>query len=212
MKLGMSRGSVFFVIGVAILGGIAAAKSGMTAGDICGWAIPWLTVLAAAGVHELGHVIAAWGAGVRIGGLKLDLFGARMELKGLLSYGQEFFVAAGGPFSSLLCALGTYPLGAGDSGEEWELFCGASLVLGVVNLLPVGTLDGGRMLRCGAAWLWGDRVATGIMRVTTAVFLGGLWMVAVYGLLRAGSLLSLFVFSLCLLLRTLSGAAEPTER
>ena len=208
MKLGMSRGSVVFLIGVAMLGGIVAAMRDMRAEDIREWAGTWLTVLAAAGVHELGHAVAAWGAGVRIAGLKLDLFGARMELKGLLSYGQEILVAAGGPFFNLLCALGTYPLALDDGETGWGLFCGASLVLGGVNLLPAGTLDGGRMLRCGAAWLWGDRVATGVWRATTAIFLGGLWMAAVYGLLRAESMLSLFAFSLCLLLRTLAGAMD----
>ena len=131
----------------------------------------------------------------------MDPFGARMELEGLLSYGREMAVAVGGPLASFLGAAWAYPLPCGGAG----IFFWANLALGVVNLLPVGTLDGGRILRCGVAWLWGERAAAGVLRVTTAVGLGSLWLISVYGLLRGGQLLSGFVFSLCLLLRTVWG-------
>ena len=51
----------------------------------------------AALIHELGHLAAAVACGVRITGMRLDLFGARLELPGLLSYRQELLVALGGP-------------------------------------------------------------------------------------------------------------------
>ena len=162
-------------------------------------------VLGAAALHECGHWAAAWGVGARVRGLTLDLFGARMELEGFLSYGAEIFVAAGGPLAGFLGTALAYPLWRSGGSEAAGLFAVASGVLGAVNLLPVGTLDGGRMLACGAAWLWGESVARGLLRITTGLLLGALWMVAVYGLLRAGHMLSLFAFSLSLLTRTWDG-------
>ena len=204
-RVQVSRGIWVLLAGVGVMGAVTIARSGRTAGEVWDVLWPWAVVLAAAGFHELGHIAAAWGIGVGIRGLKLDLFGARMELAGLLSYGQEFFVAAGGPLVSLMCAAVAYPLAVTRDGEWFSLFFGASLVLGLVNLLPVGTMDGGRMLRSGAAWLWGDRTATALLRGTTVIILGLLWMLSVYGLLRAGQMLSLFAFSLCLLVRAVSG-------
>jgi len=160
-----------------------------------------LTVALAATLHELGHVAAAWGWGIPIKALRLDLFGARMELCGVIPYRAELAVAAGGPLVSMLGAALALPLG-----QRWEgayLFSAVSLGLGLLNLLPVRGLDGGRMLSCLIAMLSGERAADVILRVTTGLALGGLWLLSVYALLRAGEALSLFVFTLCLLLRLL---------
>ena len=158
-----------------------------------------LTVGMAALLHEFGHAAAAWGWGVPIRSLKLDLFGARMELGGLTGYTAELAVAAGGPFVSLLCFALAWPLGG--YGEGAYLFATASLGLGMLNLLPVRGLDGGRMLSGALSLLLGDRTADTVLRVTTGSALGGLWLSSVYALLRAGETLSLFAFSLCLLIR-----------
>ena len=186
---------------VVACGAISAACLGRTVTSLWESLLVWLIIAAAAGWHELGHVAAAWGLGVRIRGLRMDILGARLELTGLLSYGQEFFVAAGGPFFSWVGAALVDPLAGGREGLE--LLGGVSLALGVVNLLPVGTLDGGRMLRCLAAWMWGDAAATTALRVTTGICLGGLWLVAMYALLRRAEMLSVFAFSLCLLWRAM---------
>lgn len=172
---------------------------------------PWmgeaLAIGAAALLHEFGHLAAAWGMGVRVRTLRLDLLGARLELFGLTSYGGEAAVAAGGPAVNLLSAAVAYPLWrtAGGGEGELSLFLAASLGLGVLNLLPVGDLDGGRLLRCGVSILLGERIAAGVLAATTGVCVLGLWLLSVYGLLRAGELLSLFTFCMLLLLRLAAG-------
>ncbi len=205
MRVRVSRWLLVLTAGAVLMGGITAVRKGITMAELAAGLVPWTAVMAAAVLHELGHITAAWGLGVRVRRLRVDLFGARMELEGLLSYGQEFFTAAGGPLVNFLCAALIYPFAHRGDWPWGSLFLGASLVLGGVNLLPVGTLDGGRMLRSGTAFLWGDRVSTALWRGTTVVFLGLLWLFAVYALLRAGVMLSWFVFSLCLLLRTMAG-------
>ena len=159
-------------------------------------------VAVAAMLHEMGHGLAAWGWSVPIRSMKLDLFGARLELGGLTGYTAELAVAAGGPLASLVCFALTWPLGRAGS---WTGMLGtASLGLGLLNLLPVRGLDGGRMLSCALALTAGERAADVTLRVTTGLALGCLWLLSVYALLRAGETLSLFVFSVCLLTRLLS--------
>ena len=164
----------------------------------------WCTVAVAVLLHEGGHGLAAACLGVRMARLRPELFGARLELAGVISYPREWWVAAGGPLANLLSSVAVYPWAA--KGEEWALwFLGASLALGAVNLLPVKTLDGGRMLTCAAAWLLGDGVAVRLVGITTGICTGLLWMLSVYALLRAEQMLSVFAFSLCLLMRIIRG-------
>lgn len=168
----------------------------------------------AALIHELGHLAAAVACGVRITGMRLDLFGARLELPGLLSYRQELLVALGGPAANLLTAAvlfrawtacGCPVCGASPSLSGWALVLGvllpASLGLCAVNLLPVASLDGGRILSCLLSLTLGADAARRVLRLLSLFLLTLLWLLSVYALLRAGQFLSLFVFSFSLLVR-----------
>ena len=199
-------------------GGAVLVAAGMLSGILCGDGSlrgrlsSAAAVLMAILLHELGHLIAAWACRVRIEALSLDVLGARLCTAGLLSYGQEWLVAAGGPVASGLAAALALPLWA-SRGYPAEgmlcLFVGASAVLGGLNLLPVGTLDGGRMLYCALASLAGERFASAILRVTGGACVLALWLFSVYALLRVGEMVAPFAFSLVLLARILRG--DPRE-
>lgn len=204
MKVKISRRAAVMVIGGGVIWLVSMLSGGEGAPDPWGGITAAGVVFFAALIHELGHVTAAWGAGVPIQALRLDLFGARMELSGMLSYGQELLVAAGGPFFSLLSAALTLPFCLHLGGEgSIGLFFAASLCLGGLNLLPVQSMDGGRMLGSALSLLFGAKAGDTALRLTTGLCLGGLWLLSVYTLLRVGQMLTLFVFSLCLLLRLL---------
>ena len=162
-----------------------------------------LTLLAAF-LHECGHLLAARLMQIPLGQLRLDFLGARMEVTGrMLSYGEEWLLCAAGPLTS----LGVAALGAAFW-QVWEgaqIFSCASLVLGVLNLLPIRTFDGGRMLECALARFLGGRTVTVVMRSCSFLFLFLLWATAVYFLLRAGDGLSLLCFSMSLFLRFFDG-------
>lgn len=113
-------------------------------------AILWLSVLGylrpkivfpfllSAVLHELAHgLILSW-LGQAPQEVCFRLEGARMETPPL-SYRQELLCAAAGPAVSMLLGL-TLPV--------FPMLGGYSLCLGLFNLLPLGSLDGGRMLRC----------------------------------------------------------------
>ncbi len=199
----------------SVLGTLATVAAALSAGEsvtaFADDAAGLLAVLAAAVCHELGHVAVALGTGSTLGGLRLDLFGARLSLGGVMSYRRELAIASGGPFVNLLLAAIAFPLWMARGAPQDSpicLFFVACMGLAAINLLPVGTLDGGRMLRCTLAMLLGDRAATVVLRLTTALCLGALWLFSVYALLRIGEMLSLFAFSLCLLGRMMGQDAD----
>jgi len=105
-------------------------------------------VLCAATVHELGHCAVIWAANGRIRLLRLSAVGAELQVEGTLSYVQELACAIAGPMLNLFLAVLAACIG-------WNIFAGINLALGVFNLLPIGALDGGRIVNCVSAILLG---------------------------------------------------------
>lgn len=97
--------------------------------------------LAACILHELGHYGAARGFGSRVCALRLTVVGAEMKLNSnvQLSYVQDAILAISGPAVNLMAAWLAARAGA-------NLFAGLNLSLGLLNLLPIRPLDGGRIL------------------------------------------------------------------
>lgn len=100
-----------------------------------------LPCLAAIALHESGHIAAMWACGAKIDEICFLPFGVRIEKRGLLSYRAEMLVYAGGISVNALTACVTFLL-CGTN-----LFMWINLLLCGFNLLPVGRLDGGVLLR-----------------------------------------------------------------
>ncbi len=163
-----------------------------------------LVTVGAALLHECGHLVAARLLRIPISGLQMSFLGARLEVSGrMLSYGEEWLLCAAGPFASLFAAAIAAPLW--QYTDVARAFSCASLVLGLLNLLPIQSFDGGRMLSCVLARVGGARVAERGGALCSFFFLFLLWAVAVYFLLRVGDGLALFCFSLSLFLRFFEG-------
>ncbi len=183
-------------------------------GLVTGRETEWLVILPAALLHESGHYLMARLCGVRVLGIRLGLLGARMEMDGLLSYGREFLIALGGPLVNVVCALLVWVMmehGPLSVTKAWALFMYASVGLGALNLLPVGTMDGGRMLTALISRWISPRTADACVKVTTMLCLGCLWLLSAYALLRGAPMMSVFVFCITLLLRYASPDGKSRE-
>lgn len=149
-------------------------------------------------VHEMGHVVAARLLGVRISRFELSMLGARLGICGELSYVGEVLLAAGGPFFGLLFSLTVHLLG-GLFGGIFKEYCSLlsliSLCLSIFNLLPLPSMDGGRICFCALCSLFGLRLARWISRLLAFLCLFSLWLLSVYLLLRSELGLSMLVFS-----------------
>ena len=101
----------------------------------------FVQVLAACFLHEAGHYAAVRCVGGRVCALRLTAVGAEMKLDSgvQLSYARDALLAFAGPAVSLLAAWLAVLVQA-------NLFAGLNFCLGVLNLLPIRPLDGGRIL------------------------------------------------------------------
>ena len=170
-------------------------------------------MLLASGIHEMGHWFMARLCGIPLTELRLDLLGARLQTGGGMSYKQEWWLCLGGPLFNFISILSVVPLwmmarlaGLGTLVDEpISSFVALSCGLGGLNLLPIETFDGGRMLYCTLALLSDEDRAGRICRRVSLCMLCLLWMMSVYVLLRVGRSLSVLVFSCMLLYRGLMG-------
>lgn len=149
-------------------------------------------------LHELGHIAVARALGIGISRLHLSVLGARLEVAREISYLSELLLAAGGPLSGLFLALGARlasGAAAGVFGVWLVSLSTVSLCLSLFNLLPIPTLDGGRIYFCFFCSLFGLRAARGITRSLALLCLLSLWLLSVYLLIRAELGLSMLIFS-----------------
>lgn len=166
-----------------------------------------LLSLAAACLHELGHLGAAVMLRIRPAEITVGALGARIGFSApLLAYRHELLIAAAGPGVNLLCIppclWGIRCLGGLDGAGEYLLFfAAASCALAAVNLLPLRTFDGGRILGALCAHCFGDLAAYRVLKISTAFCSILLWGCAVALWFSAWENLSLLVLATALLFR-----------
>lgn len=167
--------------------------------------------LLAAALHEVGHLLAAKAMKIPIAAMRFDLLGARIDVEGrILSYGEEWLLCASGPLSSLVFSL----IGS-IFWRHTQLaisFSCASLLLGFLNLLPVQTFDGGRMLECALLSFTTPKKTGSILRGCTFFFLWLLWALSAYLMIKIADGISLFFFTLTLLARFFESREEKKEK
>ena len=170
-----------------------------------------LMSLLAAALHEVGHLIAAKAMHIPIRAMRFDLLGARIDVKGrILSYGEEWLLCVAGPLSSLIFSIiGSF---------FWShtrlavAFSCASLILGLLNLLPIQTFDGGRMLECALLSFASPKRTSDVLRGCTFLFLWFLWAFSAYLMIKIADGISLFFFTITLLARFFEGRAPKKEK
>ena len=142
--------------------------------------------------HELMHSLVSIHQGTEIKSITLFFLGGVSEMTSEpKTAGDEFRMAAAGPFSSLILGglfMGVYLSLRGINGQAAQFGAAVSMYLGVINILlgvfnliPGFPLDGGRVLR-SLIW-WRSRnlqratqIASNVGRAIGFIFiLGGIW-------------------------------------
>lgn len=156
----------------------------------------FLPLLFSITLHELGHVLVARLAKIKLRELKLGIFGAALSPQSYLySYKKEILLCLGGPLANFLSALA---VSAFFDTEPFEYFKMCSLALGLLNLLPISGFDGGRIFTSLLSMLLSPRTVQAISKLVSFVLIFALWSFSVYLLLKISASLSLFMFSLSL--------------
>ena len=159
-----------------------------------------LMIFAAILIHEAGHIVAIGIIGGKIERIDITPFGLIIRRSRLISsYTNDFFVYISGPALNFIFALAFLPcLSVHDN--PMSLFAFQNLSFGLLNLLPVNSLDGGRAIESLILMNHDEEVARRCTKILSAVVLLCAWIAAIYFLLFTGSGISIFLFSFWLLL------------
>jgi len=143
-------------------------------------------------IHESGHLLAMKHCGLKTSGMWFIPFlgAAAVAKQGFRSYGEEFYVAIAGP---VFGGLSLIPLFAGAAllpapdAAQWFGYASLAAFVNVFNLLPIGVLDGGRIVKSLAASLsrvLGVIVVGGglLLCAVLAAYIGGAVLGVVLGL------------------------------
>lgn len=138
--------------------------------------MPWiLSVLIAAFIHEVCHMIVICLLGGRICAVQIGPCGVVIEAEGICGL-QEALCALAGPFGSF-CLLFMI--------HKWPMLGLCGLLHGCFNLLPIYPMDGGRVvLRVLEYWipLCAEQIVGRIELGTWILLLSGVvWMLLRYG-------------------------------
>ena len=145
-------------------------------------------------IHEAGHLLALtfFGARVRI---KITAAGFVIERSGgILSYPADLAVSLSGPLSN----LAVFALFAHSDSEILSLIGGTSLLLGIVNLIPIKKLDGGEALLALMSVLFSRQTAEAVVSFFSYVFIGAFFLIGICLLLTSSPNPTFFIMYLWL--------------
>lgn len=123
--------------------------------------------LAAAALHEAGHLVAMAACRRQPKRLSFKLSGVYITQNvGVHSPLSDCIVAAAGPLANLICAAVAFVIGGSDA----VIIVGCSmLIMGCFNLLPVKGLDGGDLLYAALCTRASPTAADKVLRVVSVI-------------------------------------------
>lgn len=149
-----------------------------------------IAIITSVAVHEAAHLIAALFCGEHIKSVRMTSCGISLGFSNPKSYGEEAFVAICGPLVSFLFAA----VGYFNGGAFGEQVCSFSAFLGLINLFPLPTFDGWRVLRAAISFLRGPDAAERAAHIISMICLFAAWVMAIYILFYSGANFALLLF------------------
>lgn len=152
-------------------------------------------------IHEAGHFLALKIMKIPVDEVSFKLFGINITLRGeaSLNYRQEIALALAGSTANLITCIPAYALyAAGIFKLQTGVIFAFSFLLGGFNLLPIGSLDGGRALEALLCRKTNCCAAEKILNAISVVFIIPLVMAGVYMIYKTGYNFSLLIASIYL--------------
>lgn len=159
--------------------------------------------LLACTIHELGHVLAFAAVGQRPSLLSLEMTGIRLVNPNCtLSRAKEFFVLISGSGLNLLIFM--LLCAPAYKGGEISLFGCIHLVLGLFNLLPVKSFDGGKIFYLAVSAFLPFRAAEIVSAVIDLICVIIMLLFCGALIVKTGGSFTLLVMSVYLLIASLA--------
>lgn len=150
----------------------------------------FLLCFVAALVHECGHIVAMRACGIKPTAIRLRLFDIVIESHSVSNLCADLFITLAGPIINLLFACIFYFISK-------TLFI-ANLVIGLFNLLPVETFDGGHALKIILSKFFSLKTCETTLKVLTFILLVPMLTIGVMVLFDSQYNYSLLLISLYL--------------
>ncbi len=141
-------------------------------------------------LHEAGHLTASLLFQKYPISFTIMPTGLSIQLPPSFSYAEEMAVAGAGPLMNLFY----YGIASFFPFEVAQNVKTVALLLFIVNLLPIATFDGGRVLHSFLSFFFGTSFAERCLQITTAITLVILWIFSLYILFYSGINITLLLF------------------
>ena len=107
-------------------------------------------------IHEVGHAVAIRAKGLRAGYMVfIPFIGGAVTLKDQpRSVYDDAQIGLAGPFAGTLASLGALLIFKISGDPLYLLIALTGFILNLINLLPIGMLDGGRISAAVTKWMW----------------------------------------------------------
>lgn len=107
-------------------------------------------------IHEVGHAVAIRAKGLRAGYMVfIPFIGGAVTLKDQpRSVYDDAQIGLAGPFAGTLASLGSLLIFKFTDDPLYLLVALTGFILNLINLLPIGMLDGGRISAAVTKWMW----------------------------------------------------------
>lgn len=107
-------------------------------------------------IHEIGHAVAIRAKGLRAGYMVfIPFIGGAVTLKDQPhSVYDDAQIGLAGPFAGTLASLAALQIYKWTDDPLYLLIALTGFILNLINLLPIGMLDGGRISAAVTKWMW----------------------------------------------------------
>lgn len=150
-------------------------------------------------IHELGHLAAMAACGAKISAVRFTAFGVEIEKPkaARLSFARGIIISLAGITANLVLAAGLYIFAFHSM--RVMLLVAVNIAIAGFNLLPVGNLDGGEVVRAFCERYMRPGLAYNLSRAFSFITLVPLFAASIFMLLRPERNFTLLLVSVYLL-------------